>query len=172
VNKVCDELEVRIKNGEGAYPQGYPRVITSGCPMAIPNWKIPSIVETSGAVIVGEESCVGERGTRWFTDEEGETVEQLMTNILTRYYNVDCAIFTPNPSRLEHVQNMVKKYSSQGVVHYNLQFCQPYQVESGIVETRLENGDIPFLRIDTDYSQEDTGQIKTRIEAFIERINV
>ena len=82
----------------------------------------------------------------------------------------DITIFTPNPTRMDHVKNMFKQYNSHGVIHYNLQFCQPYQLESGIIETNLENNEMPFLRIDTDYSQEDTGQLNTRVEAFIERI--
>ena len=62
VNALCDELEERVKDGKGVFPKKTTRVLISGCPMAVPNWKVPMIVETSGAVIVGEESCVGERG--------------------------------------------------------------------------------------------------------------
>ena len=128
------------------------------------------IVETSGAVIVGEESCVGERGTQWLTEMKGDTVEELLEAITDRYFKIDCAVFTPNPSRLDHVKEMYKKYHAQGVIHYSLQFCSPYTVESGPVEADLERSGIPVLRLETDYSQEDAGQIKTRVEAFRERI--
>ena len=57
-----------------------------------------------------------------------------------------------------------------GVIHYGLQFCQPYQIESIPVEKTLEQLSVPTLRVDTDYSMEDVGQLKTRIEAFLERI--
>jgi len=170
VHKICDELEDRVKKGQGVRDKETPRILVAGCPMAVPNWKTPWIIESSGAVIVGEESCVGERGTQWLTDESGDTVEQLLDNIVERYFQIDCAIFTPNPSRLEHIKTMAKKYQAHGVIHYSLQFCQPYQIESGPVEKTLEAEGIPVLRIDTDYSQEDAGQIKTRVEAFIERI--
>jgi benzoyl-CoA reductase/2-hydroxyglutaryl-CoA dehydratase subunit BcrC/BadD/HgdB len=36
--------------------------------MAVPNWKLPYLVESSGAVIVGEESCIGSRNTRDLVD--------------------------------------------------------------------------------------------------------
>jgi len=170
VNALCDELEERVKKGEGVSPEGTVRVMISGCPMAVPNWKVPYIVETSGATIVGEESCVGERGTQWLTETKGTTVSELIDNIIDRYFKIDCAIFTPNPSRLEHIKEMFKKYNAKGVIHYNLQFCQPYIIESGLVESNLEGNGIPTLRLETDYSQEDTGQLKTRIEAFVERI--
>lgn len=170
VNALCDELEKRIERGEGVFPKGTPRVLISGCPMAVPNWKVPWIVETSGAVIVGEESCVGERGVRNLVDDSGQSVEALMDSIVDRYFKVDCAIFTPNPDRLDHAQEMFRSYHANGVIHYSLQFCQPYMIESMPFEKALEEKSVPTLRIETDYSMEDAGQLKTRIEAFIEQL--
>ncbi len=171
VNKLCDELEERVKKGIGVFPKGTTRLVVSGCPMAVPNWKLPWIIETSSAVIVGEESCVGERGARWMTDTKGKTVDDLIDMLTERYFQIDCAVFTPNPSRVEYVKEMKKKLNAKGIVHYSLQFCQPYIMESGPVEKELEKSGMPTLRLETDYSQEDAGQLKTRIEAFIERLN-
>jgi benzoyl-CoA reductase/2-hydroxyglutaryl-CoA dehydratase subunit BcrC/BadD/HgdB len=170
VNKICDELEKRIEEQKGVFPAKTPRILVSGCPQAVPNWKLPYIVETAGAVIVGEESCVGERGTRNLTAESGSTVEEMMEAIVDRYFQVDCAIYTPNPQRLDHIREMVASYKADGVIHYGLQFCQPYLMESIPVEKALEEKNIPCLRIETDYSMEDVGQLKTRIEAFIEQL--
>ncbi|MEW6111521.1 MAG: double-cubane-cluster-containing anaerobic reductase [Thermodesulfobacteriota bacterium] len=172
VNKICDELETRVRDGQGVCPKGRSRILISGCPMAVPNWKLPWILETSGAVIVGEESCVGERGTRNLTEDSGATVEELMEAIVDRYFKIDCAVFAPNPDRLEHVRQMSREYKADGVIHYGLQFCQPYQIESLPMEKALEGSGIPTLRIDTDYSMEDVEQIKTRVEAFVERIKM
>ncbi|MFH2046011.1 MAG: double-cubane-cluster-containing anaerobic reductase [Pseudomonadota bacterium] len=168
VNKICDELEKRIKEEKGVFPEKTPRILVSGCPQAVPNWKLPFIVETSGAVIVGEESCVGERGVRNLTDESGKTVDEMIEDIVDRYYKIDCAVFTPNHERLDHIREMVATYKVDGVILYGLQFCQPYIMESMPIEKTLENENIPVLRIETDYSMEDAGQLKTRIEAFLE----
>jgi len=170
VNKLCDELDERIKQGAGVFPAGTTRLIVSGCPMAVPNWKLPMLIEGSDAVIVGEESCVGERGARRITAAQGDTVEELLDEITERYFQIDCAIFTPNPTRAAYVEEMAKSLHAQGVVHYSLQFCQPYIVESGPVEKGWEAAGLPTLRLETDYSQEDAGQLKTRIEAFVERL--
>jgi benzoyl-CoA reductase/2-hydroxyglutaryl-CoA dehydratase subunit BcrC/BadD/HgdB len=170
VNTICDELEQRHAHGVGVAPKGTPRIVISGCPMAVPNWKLPAIVERSGAVIVGEESCVGERGTQSLTTDTGQSLDELMDAVVDRYFKIDCAIFTPNPSRVDHVMQMVKDLGAHGVIHYGLQFCSPYQIEAGPVERRLENEGMPTLRIDTDYGQEDVGQLQTRVEAFVERL--
>lgn len=170
VNKICDELEQRIEDKTGVFPQNTPRIIVSGCPQAMPNWKLPMIVEAAGAVIVGEESCVGERGTRNLTDASGETVEEMLKAIVDRYFQVDCAIFTPNPGRLDNIREMVDTYRADGVIHYGLQFCQPYLMEAIPVEKALEEKNIPCLRIETDYSMEDVSQLQTRVEAFVEQL--
>lgn len=170
VNKLCDELEVRIESKMGVFPKGTPRIVVSGCPMAVPNWKLPTIIEASGAVVVGEESCVGERGTQYLVENSEGTVDAILDSIVDRYFKIDCAIFTPNSTRLEHIRKMAKEYSADGVVHYNLQFCGPYQIESGPVVQSLQDGGMPTLRLDTDYSMGDKEQIRTRIEALIEQI--
>jgi len=170
VSAICDEMEARIGRGAGAARKGAPRILLSGCPMAVPNWKLPAIVEGAGAVIVGEESCIGERGTRNLTESHGATVEDLLDRVVDRYWQVDCAVFTPNPTRLEHVREMAAAYRADGVIHYSLQFCTPYQMESLLVERELEKAGVPVLRVDTDYGSEDAEQLRTRVEAFLERI--
>lgn len=173
VNELCDELEERIARGIGVAPAGSPRVLLSGCPMAIPNWKVPFVVEKSGAVIVGEESCVGERGTRNAVDLAGIAAtdrEGILDRIAQRYFKIDCAVFTPNRERVDHVLEMSARSKADGVIHYALQFCGPYTMEAHGMERAVRKEDLPFLRIETDYSLEDMPQIETRVQAFLELI--
>ncbi len=170
VNVLCDELERRVARGEGVFPADAPRILISGSPMAIPNWKLHHILETAGAVIVCEESCTG---TRFFTDlvsgNEG-TVEEQLRAIAERYMQIHCACFTPNDERLDDIVRLAREYQVDGVIHYNLQFCHTYANEAVKVEKRLDKEGIPLLRIETDYSDEDMGQLRTRVEAFLEMI--
>lgn len=168
IGKLCDELEERVKSGGGIAPEGTPRLMLSGCPMAVPNWKLPYIIESSGAVVVGEESCIGTRNTRDLVDEKGEDLESMMEAIVDRYMQIDCACFTPNTERLENVIKMARDLDVKGVIHYALSFCQPYAMEAFKLEKALTDAGIPMLSIETDYSMEDVEQLKTRVEAFIE----
>ena len=170
IHELCDELEGRVAGKRGVAPARTPRLLMSGCPMAVPNWKLPAIVETSGAVIVAEESCVGERGTRNLVAAEGAGVDELVDRLVDRYLQIDCAIYTPNADRLQHIKEMAGRYRADGIVLYTLQFCTPYAMESIGLERELEASGIPVLRVETDYSQEDVGQLKTRVQAFIERL--
>jgi len=170
IGELCDELEERIKAGQGVAPANTPRLMLSGCPMAVPNWKLPFLVESSGAVIVGEESCIGARNTRDLVDESGETLEAMLDAIADRYLRIDCACFTPNPERLEHIVAMARDLRADGVIHYGLSFCQPYAIEAFKVEKALKDAGVPMLSIETDYSMEDVEQLKTRVEAFVEML--
>jgi benzoyl-CoA reductase/2-hydroxyglutaryl-CoA dehydratase subunit BcrC/BadD/HgdB len=171
INTLCDQLEERIAKKEGIAPAKTTRLLLSGCPMAVPNWKLPYVVESSGAVIVGEESCIGTRNTRDLVDESGETVEEMLDAICERYMKIDCACFTPNNERLENITSLAKETKADGVLHYSLMFCQPYTHEAFKVEKKLKEAGIPMLAIETDYSMEDIEQLKTRVEAFVEMLS-
>lgn len=170
VNALCDELDKRVASGKGVAPANAPRILISGSPMAIPNWKLHHILETAGAVVVCEESCTG---TRFFSDlieQNQSTLDGQLKTIADRYMQIHCACFTPNSERLDDIVKLAKEYQVDGVVHYNLQFCHTYANEAFQAEKRMEKEGIPLLRIETDYSDEDTGQLKTRVEAFLEMI--
>ena len=168
IQDLCDELEERVKSGQGIAPEGTSRLMLSGCPMAVPNWKLPYIIESSGAVVVGEESCIGTRNTRDLVDESPQTMDGMIDAILDRYMKIDCACFTPNTERLDNIVKMAQDLKVKGVIHYGLSFCQPYAIEAYKVEKALTKAGIPMLSIETDYSMEDVEQLKTRVEAFVE----
>ena len=167
-NKLCDELEGRVRQGTGVAAKGSTRILISGSPMAIPNWKLHSIIEGSGAVVVGEESCVGERNHRDLLDENFSSIDEALEKIASRYLGIHCACFTPNDERMDDIKSLVKSLHAQGVIHYSIQFCTPYMMEAYKAEKAVT--DVPFMRIETDYSMEDLGQLKSRVEAFIEVI--
>ncbi len=170
VNELCGELETRVKECGGVQKVGGLRIIVSGTPMAVPNWKVPHIIESSGAVIVAEELCTGLRYFENTVAEDDGSVEQMIDAIAKRYLDINCACFLPNQRRVDKIVQLVRDYNADGVVHVSLAFCDPYLVEANRVEKTLKENGIPLLTIETDYGQEDTGQLKTRIEAFFEML--
>ena len=168
LNTLCDELDKRVALKQGIAPAKAPRILISGSPMAIPNWKLHHIIESLGAVVVCEESCTG---TRFFSDlvKPADSLDDQIKAIADRYMNIHCACFTPNDERLDDIVRLAKEYQADGVIHYNLLFCHTYANEAVRVEKRLKEEKIPLLRVETDYS-DDSGQLRTRIEAFLEMI--
>jgi benzoyl-CoA reductase/2-hydroxyglutaryl-CoA dehydratase subunit BcrC/BadD/HgdB len=170
VNELCDELAERVKSNKGVSEKGSPRILVSGSPMAIPNWKLHAIIEGSGATVVGEESCVGERNFKALLDENFSSLDEGFEKLADRYMSINCACFTPNDERLKDIEDIAKMLKADGIIHYAIQFCIPYMMEAYKVKKLAEKMGVPFLRIETDYSLEDMGQLKTRIEAFLEII--
>jgi benzoyl-CoA reductase/2-hydroxyglutaryl-CoA dehydratase subunit BcrC/BadD/HgdB len=169
INALCDELEKRITNKEGVFPPNCPRILISGCPMAIPNWKLHHLLETAGAAVVCEESCIGTRAFSDLVAEDKRSIDDMLKAIADRYMKIHCACFTPNTERIEDILRLAKEYKVDGVVHYNLLYCHTYANEAVRVDKALEKEGIPLLRVETDYG-DDSGQLRNRIDAFLEMI--
>lgn len=172
VNSIADELGARVAAGEGAAPKGAKRVLVTGTPMAIPNWKIHDIVEKAGGVVVQEEICTGSRYYEKLVPQPGPdaTIDEMIDSIADKYLDINCACFTPNTGRRDDIVRMAEEYKADGILHYSLQFCGPYQIEATQVERAAKDAGLPVLKIDTDYSMEDIGQLSTRVEAFLEML--
>ena len=169
-NKLCDELEQRIKDGVSVVKEGTKRILLTGTPLAVPNWKLHNIIETSGAVVVCEEMCTGTRYFENLVDETKTTIDEQIDALANRYMGINCACFTPNTGRIDDIIRLAKEYKVDGVIDVNLKFCSLYDVEGYTVERALKEAGIPVMGIETDYTDNDAEQLRTRIGAFIEMI--
>ena len=170
-NALCDELEKRIEDGFSVVGKDIKRIMLTGTPLAIPNWKLHNIIETSGGVVVCEEMCTGTRYFENLVDDTKETVDDQIQAIAERYMNINCACFTPNTGRIDDIIRLAKEYDADGVIDVNLKFCNLYDTEGYFVERELKKAGIPVLGLETDYTDSDAQQLRTRISAFIEMLN-
>ena len=76
-----------------------------------------------------------------------------------------------NTGRVDLIRRLAEEYDVDGVVDLTYQACHTYAIESFTVKKYVQDElNIPFMQIETDYSDSDTGQIKTRVEAFLETL--
>ncbi len=165
-----EELDQRVKNQEVKREKRTPRLMISGCPSVMGNWKIHYLLESSGAVIVADETCTGTRYFQNLVEERDGDIEEMLRSIADRYLNIHCSCFSPNEERIQDIINLVKEFKVDGVVHYILSYCHTYNIETINIDSALKKEGILSLKIETDYSEEDTGQLRMRIEAFLEGI--
>lgn len=170
-NRLADELEERIEDGVSVVPPETPRILVTGTPLAVPNWKLHNIIETSGGAVVCEEMCTGSRYFENEVDESGETLEEMYRNLSERYMKTNCACFTPNTGRIDDILRMVDEYQVDGVIDCSLKFCGLYDTEKYSVSRALKEAGVPVLSLETDYADTDAEQLRTRIGAFIEMLN-
>lgn len=82
------------------------------------------------------------------------------------------APLTPNARRLTELDRMIEKFRPDVVIDVVLHACHSYNIESAKVKAHVETRHkMPFLKIETDYSQGDVEQIRTRVEAVLETVS-
>ncbi len=165
-----DALTEKIKKeyAEGKMEEKKPRILITGCPIGGATEKVIRAVEDNGGIVVTYESCSGAKSIDKLVDEDNPDVYDA---IARRYLNIGCSVMTPNANRLELLGRLIDEYKADGVVEMTLQACHTYNVETRAIRRFVnEEKGIPYINVETDYSQADVGQLNTRIAAFIEML--
>jgi benzoyl-CoA reductase/2-hydroxyglutaryl-CoA dehydratase subunit BcrC/BadD/HgdB len=166
INEAIKKLEKRKASGYAYKANGAPRIFVTGCPIGGDAQKVFNIVEEAGGVIVALEAC---SGFKPFMSDIEEDTDDPVKALAGRYLKIPCSCMTPNTRRLDDISNMINMYKPDAVIDVVLQACHSYNIESYKVEKYIQNKHkLPFLKIVTDYSQSDAGQIRTRVEALLE----
>ena len=163
-----DALTAKIEKeyAEGKREEKKPRILITGCPNSGVRDKIIKTVEELGADVVAFDCCNGTR-------EKVEPVDENMPiydALAKKYLNINCSVMSPNNSRMQYIDEMIDEYQVDGVIEIILQACHTYNIESHYVKQTVTNKGKSYLMIETDYSQADKGQIRTRLEAFLETL--
>lgn len=165
-NKVA-AAKTAYEAGERPVPEKAKRILITGCPTGGVIQKVGSVIENNGGVIVCLDDCGGERTMKMLVDTEAEDI---MRAISDRYLEIHCSVMTRNDGRLENTKAMIEKYKVDGVVEVVLQACHTFNVEATQMGRMVEDMGVPYMKLETDYSTTDSGQIETRIAAFIEML--
>lgn len=166
VNALVEKIEKEYK--EGKMQPKKPRILVTGCPLGGATEKVIRSIEDNGGIVVTYENCSGAKAIDKMVDEDDPDVYGALAR---RYLDIGCSVMTPNPNRLELLGRLIDEYKVDGVVEMTLQACHTYNVESfGIRKFVNEEKKLPYISVETDYSQADIGQLNTRITAFIEML--
>lgn len=152
---------------ENKHISGKKRILITGCPIGGATEKVIKAVEDNGGIVVAFENCGGAKAIDTNVDE---TNPDPYDAIARKYLNIGCACISPNHNRFDLLGRMVNEYKVDGVLEMQLQTCTPYQVEGALVRDFLKEKNIPYMAVETDYGQNDIGQLNTRISAFLEMI--
>ncbi|MBU1231167.1 MAG: 2-hydroxyacyl-CoA dehydratase family protein [Proteobacteria bacterium] len=159
------ELEELRAKGSSPYKAGAPRILVTGTPVGRGSEKVLRLLEDAGAVVVVLENCTGLKGVVGLVDENAEPMEALAK----RYLDTPCSCMSPNTGRFTLIDDLTRQYRPTGVVDLVWQACHTYSVESFDLGRHVTDDlGLPFLKIETDYTESDVEQLRTRIEAFLE----
>ena len=159
--------KVQREYAEGKNVGKKPRILITGCPIGGATEKVIRAVEDNGGVVVAYENCGGAKSVDKMVDESAEDIYEA---IARRYLNIGCSVMTPDKNRFELMDRLLEEYKVDGVVEMTLQACHTYNVESLAIRRHVNGKGIPYIAVETDYSQADVGQLNTRMAAFIEML--
>lgn len=174
---LCDELEERAQRKDWACPPDTPRVLLTGTPLFWPdNWKLPTLIEEANpkGIIVADELCSGERILNDPVAVDEWSMDDMLRAIQDRYLMAStCPCFTSkdgNEDRINWLINKIGETKVQGVIYCVVRGCMLYAMEYMRIKKALDRINIPVYYLDTEYTREDVGQLKTRVEAFLEML--
>lgn len=167
ISQRTEELKEKYEKELKGKKANRPRILITGCPTGGVRHKVVKQIEDLGADVVAFENCSGPKEKRDMADETIDPIDA----IAKKYLNINCSVMTPNPNRFKILDEMIDEYQIDGVVEVVLQACHTFNVESYNVKNFVQKEKHkPYIRIETDYSEFDTGQLNTRFNAFIEML--
>ncbi len=167
IDRLTEETAAMALRGDGAGAASHPRVLLTGCPVGSGDRKIADLIEEGGGQLVAMEDCGGYKTVDCRIDESDP--RDPLTLLAEKYIAIPCSVMSPNERRLQLLERMVKDFAIHGVIDLTLQACHTYNIESywaaDLVKNRLG---LPFLHLETNYSDSDTETMRVRVEAFLE----
>ena len=174
VNQQLKNIQNLVKKAKEDYeagvcpvPASAKRILVTGCPTGGVIQKVGAVIENNGGVIVCLDDCSGERTNRLLVDENAPDILQAIAD---RYLAINCSVMTSNSGRMENTRAMLEKYHVDGIIEVVLQACHTFSVESFQMNRMAQEAGVPYMKLETDYSTADCGQIETRIAAFLEML--
>jgi len=164
------QLDKRVQNGySNSKNLLAPRVMVTGCPVGGDATRIFKIIEEIGGDVVALDAC---SGMKLFLDSTEEDSNDPVSAISEKYLRIPCSCMTPNCRRLSEIDKIIEKFQPDVVIDLILHACHSYNIESYKIGEHIKNRhNLPFQKIIIDYSEGDTEQIKTRMEALLETVN-
>lgn len=173
MHRLNEEMKLRLSQGRFVSRKNQPRILVTGSPIAFPNIKVPLLIEEMGGVLAADETCMGERGLYDPVSVIDASFDGMMRSLASRYTKpCTCPVFVDNSQRIYRIKQMIKEHKIQGVIYHVLRGCLVYDYEYQLMEEAMGKMDIPIIRVESDYNEEDVEQLRIRIEAFIELIKL
>ncbi len=172
MDKLRETLE-EVKNREPDSKKFRTRVVFVGS--EVDDVDCIKLVEDAGAYVCADRFCYGSlpgRDIIELNDEEDALTQvcraYMKRGQCPRYMNME-----KFHERKEYVENLAKEYKADGIIYQQMKFCDPWAYErmTGTVALRDEKN-YPVLQVDRPYSIGASGQMRTRVQAFVESIEI
>ena len=133
------------------------------------------LIEDSGALVVADRFCYGSIPGRQeiiLNDEEDALTQVVRINI----QQTSCPRYVTSRKikyRQDQAAQLVKDFHADGIIYEQMKFCTYWSYERTLQSHVLtEEYGIPTLSIDRPYRARMSGQLRTRVQAFVESLEI
>jgi len=147
--------------------KGQARLMVTGSVLTNP--ELIKCIEDQGALVVTDELCTS---TRYWSDPVVLDGEVTLLQAISRRYlnNFPCARMFPSDERFNRILGLARDFRVDGVISQIIRYCVPYAHDLPLLTERLKAQGIPTLALDVEYGTSGSGQIQTRVQAFLEML--
>ena len=165
LEQVCTEYETAHSAHQSREKRERVRVFISG--NMFDSLPLLDFIEECGGAIVGDDFCFGGRYGQLEMTEEDDPLTMLAKGYLGK---VPCGRMQNNRDRFEYILQEMERSNAQGVIYTSLKFCDHFLVDYPVLKKLLDARGIPSLFLEGEYYSFASGQVKTRVEAFLEML--
>lgn len=126
-------------------------------------------IEAEGGLVVTDELCTS---TPYWSGQVVLDDNKTLLEVISQRYlgNFPCARMVPSDERFNRILGFARDFDVEGVICPTIRHCVPYAHDLPLLTDRLKAQGIPTLILDVEYGTSGSGQIQTRIQAFLEML--
>ncbi|MDE6413548.1 MAG: 2-hydroxyacyl-CoA dehydratase family protein, partial [Eubacterium sp.] len=170
LRETAEELKTRVPDEKKNFRA---KVVVVGSEMDDPDFT--KLFEDAGALVVADRFCFGSLPGREEIklSEDGDVLEEIILHYMR---TSQCPRYMQHEkvqNRRDYVKQLVEEYHAEGVVYEQLKFCEYWGYERALASHIITNEmGIPSVTVDRQYTANASGQLRTRIQAFVESLEI
>ncbi|MDY4487800.1 MAG: 2-hydroxyacyl-CoA dehydratase family protein [Candidatus Limivicinus sp.] len=136
---------------------------------------LTKLIEGCGALVVSDRYCFGSTPGREVIELTED--EDALTQICRHYMEVsECARYISDEKvlqRRETSDRLAKEFKAEGIIYEQMKYCDYWGFERALVSHVMHDEyGWPVLSIDRLYNNGNSGQLRTRVQAFVESLEI
>ena len=173
VDKLRETLEELRTREPDAKKKFRAKVVLVGSEIDDP--ELISLIEDSGALVVADRFCYGSIPGR--QEIVLNDTDDAVTQVVRNYLNTTLCVRQVEPGRIQNrldtAERLYRDYHADGIIYEQMKFCTYWSYERALASHIMQDEyHIPTLSIDRPYMSRSSGQLRTRVQAFVESIEI
>ena len=142
------------------------RILVTGSILDDPT--LVRMIEEEGGLVVADDLCTSGKVSWRDVEKSDDPLDALHDHFNRRPI---CACMHPMEERFAYVVEMADAFEAEAVIDFNTKYCHPFMYEAPLLEEHLESRDLPTTVLEIGHDMSGHGQLRTRIQAFLEMLD-